>query len=200
MSEFDDNLEARAALFKALGHPVRLLLMSLIQLQPRHGEELAAILHLDPATISHHIAKLTEVGLLEPSKDQYYQVYSLTGKLLDLTIGQMAMLPQPDLVPNVELDAYRKKVLRAFYKQGRLLDFPSQVKKQRIVLEKIVEEFEVGHDYSERDVNQVLLDFHDDVATLRRGLIEHGLMVRVHGVYHRMADEDQSHDASPINS
>lgn len=200
MSEFDDNLEDRAALFKALGHPVRLLLISLIQIRPRHGEELAAILHLDSATISHHIAKLTEVGLLEPSKDQYYQVYSLTGKFLERTIGQMAMLPQLDLVPNVELDAYRKKVLRAFYKQGRLLEFPSQVKKQRIVLEKIVEEFEVGHDYSERDVNQVLLDFHDDVATLRRGLIEHGLMIRVHGIYRRMADEEQSHDAPPADS
>jgi len=58
------NLEARAELFKALGHPVRLLILSLIDIKPRHGEELAAILGLYPATVSHHLARLAAVDLL----------------------------------------------------------------------------------------------------------------------------------------
>ena len=66
----EQNLEARAEFFKALGHPARLLILNLVQMKPRHGEELATILKLKPATISHHLAKLTEVGLLESRKDQ----------------------------------------------------------------------------------------------------------------------------------
>jgi DNA-binding transcriptional ArsR family regulator len=48
-NEFELNLEARANLFKALGHPVRLLILNLVQMKPRHGEELATILKLNPA-------------------------------------------------------------------------------------------------------------------------------------------------------
>ena len=70
---FEENLDARAAFFQALGHPARLLILNLVQIGPRHGEELAAILGLAPATISHHLAKLTGVGLLVSEKDQYYQ-------------------------------------------------------------------------------------------------------------------------------
>jgi len=59
---FEENLEARAELFKALGHPMRLLILNLVKIKPRHGEELATILGLKPATISHHLSKLTQVG------------------------------------------------------------------------------------------------------------------------------------------
>lgn len=188
MSNADANLETRAALFKALGHPARLLILSLIQLQPRHGEELADILHLDPATISHHLTKLTEAGLLAATKDQYYQTYSLTGDLLDRTLGQVALLPQPDLPPGLEVDAYRQKVLKTFFKRGRLIEIPAQLKKRQIVLGKIVQEFEPAREYTEREVNQVLVEFHDDVATLRRGLIEHGLMTRANSIYRRVLE------------
>ena len=47
----EQNLAKRADLFKALGHPVRLLIINLIKMQPRHGEELAAILKLKAATV-----------------------------------------------------------------------------------------------------------------------------------------------------
>jgi DNA-binding transcriptional ArsR family regulator len=179
------NLEARAALFKALGHPVRLLILSLTRMQPRHGEELAAILNLDPATISHHLSKLAEVHLLVATKDQYYQTYSLVGDWLERTLGEVALLPQPSLAPGVEMDAYRRKVVETFFKRGRLIAIPSQLKKQQIVFETIAQEFEPARDYTEREVNQTLLDFHDDVAALRRGLVEYGLMTRAHGVYRR---------------
>ena len=185
MPDMESNLDARAALFKALGHPVRLLILSLIRIHPRHGEELADILHLDPATISHHLSKLAEAGVLAATKDQYYQTYSLAGDWQNRTLGQVALLPQPDLEPRVELDAYREKVIRTFFKRGRLVEIPAQLKKRQIVLEKIVGEFEPNRDYTEREVSQLLLDFHDDVATLRRGLIEHGLMTRSGGIYRR---------------
>ena len=179
------NLERRAEFFKALGHPVRLLILNLVQARPRHGEELALILMLNQATISHHLGLLLNAGLLTAQKDQYYQTYSLAPAALQKTLHEMVFFPQADMPAQVEEDAFRKKVLTTFMRYGRLTGFPAQLKKRQVILEKIVESFEPGRQYSEREVNVILLDFHDDVATLRRGLVESGLMKRAEGIYER---------------
>jgi ArsR family transcriptional regulator len=184
----EENLEARAELFKALGHPVRLLIMNLVEMRPRHGEELATILNLKPATISHHLAKLTDAGLLQSRKDQYYQTYSLVGDVLEKTLGEIVGLPQPGLKATVEEDAYRKKVLKTFFKHGRLTQIPVQLKKRQVILERLVQEFEPARTYSELEVNQTLLEFNEDVATLRRELVDNGLLDRDKGIYRRIAD------------
>jgi hypothetical protein len=184
------NLEARAELFKALGHPVRLLILNLVKVKPRHGEELAAILQLNPGTISFHLSKLADAGLLASRKDQYYQVYSLAGDVLGRTLGEVAFVPQSGLSARVETDAYRDKVLRTFFRRGRLTSIPAQLKKRQIVIERLAQEFEPGRTYTEREVNQVLVEVHDDVATLRRGLIEHKLMERDHGIYRRVPGQE----------
>ena len=185
---YEANLNQRAELFKALGHPVRLLILNLVRVQPRHGEELAAILRLTPATVSHHLSKLTAVGLMAAQKEQYYQVYSPAGDMLDKTLAEMVRLPQPGLTGNVAEDAYREKVLRTFFKQGRLTQIPAQQKKRLVVLEHLLQEFEPGRPYPEREVNHILLDFNEDVATLRREMIDHGLMKREKGIYERIGE------------
>ncbi len=188
----EENLEARAQLFKALGHPARLLILNLIKMKPRHGEELAEILRLKPATISHHLGKLTEAGLLTAKKDQYYQIYSLVKGILNKSLEDVVQLPQPDLSDGVEEDAYRKKVLKTFFKRGVLVQIPAQYKKQLIILEKLAEEFEPDQEYTERQVNQILLEFHEDVASLRRMMIDHKLLVREKGVYWRIVGDSSS--------
>lgn len=185
-SQLEENLEARAELFKSLGHPARLLILNLIEMKPRHGEELAEILGLNPATISHHLSKLSDAGLLVSRKDQYYQVYSMVEGVLDRSLADVVFLPQPGLPANVQEDAYRAKVLRTFIKRGRLVQFPAQLKKRQVVLERILQEFEPGRKYTEREVNLVLLEFNEDVASLRRGMIEYRYMQREKGVYWRV--------------
>lgn len=183
---YEDNLEARAQLFKALGHPVRLLIVNLVQTKPRHVEELATILNLNPATISHHVSQLVEAGLLSLTRDQYYHIYSLVGDVLNKTLDEVIRLPQSGLTAGVEEDAYRDKVLKTFFRHGRLTQIPAQLKKQQIILAKIVEEFEPGRHYPEHEVNRILLEFHEDVASLRRGMIDQGLMQRDKGIYWRV--------------
>ena len=187
-STAEQNLEARAKVFKALGHPTRLLILNLVKIKSRHGEELAAILRLQPATISHHLAILANAGLLSSKKDQYYQMYFPINDLLQTTLEQMITLPQPGLPKSVEVDAYREKVLKTFFKRGRLVSIPAQLKKRQVILEKIVEEFEPERNYTELEANQVLVEFHDDVASLRRGLISQKLMQRKKGMYWRIIE------------
>jgi len=189
------EVDARAELFKALGHPARLLILKLLKAKPRHVEELAAILQLCPATVSHHLAKLGSAGLVCSEKDQYFQVYSLYGAWMGRRLGELVFEAQPGLAAQVEEDAYRQKVLSTFLRQGRLVSIPAQRKKRLIILEKLAEEFEPGRTYPEREVNQVLVEYHDDVATLRRDMIGHGLMQREGGVYRRVMPAERHEDA-----
>jgi ArsR family transcriptional regulator, arsenate/arsenite/antimonite-responsive transcriptional repressor len=189
-STYHADLDARAALFTALGHPVRLLILNLVRQKTRHGEELAAILNLNPATISHHLSKLMDAGLLSAEKDQYYQVYSLRAEALKRPLAEVVFMPQPDLNQpgsgrRVEEDAYRQKVLTTFMLHGRVKQLPAQQKKRLVILEHLAQAFEPGREYSEREVTVMLLDYSDDPVTLRRLLVEHGLMQREQGIYRR---------------
>jgi len=188
-SEFEQNLETRAAFFKSLGHPVRLLILNLVQLKPRHGEELSDILNLNPATISHHVSKLIKAGLLKAKKDQYYQTYTLVPDITQKTLHELVYFPQPGLKAETEEDAYRRKVLRSFFKRGRLTGIPVQSKKRLVILEKLVQEFEPGRRYHENEVNRILVEFHEDVATLRREFIGQHLMDRKRGIYWRVEEQ-----------
>jgi len=162
-----------------------------VRVKPRHGQELATILNLKPATISHHLSILSDVGLLVSEKDQYYQMYSLREDILKMELNEAVKLPQAGVKEAVAEDAYRDKVIKSFFKRGRLVSLPRQLKKWNIVLEKIANEFEPERKYNEKEVNMILLDFNDDVASLRRGMIDQKFMVRDKGIYQRVLREKE---------
>jgi hypothetical protein len=76
-------------------------------------------------------------------------------------------------------------VLRAFLVGGRLTGLPAQQSKRAILLDFIVQRFEPGRRYGEADVNQALNQLWDDHATLRRALVDDGLLERDGGRYWR---------------
>lgn len=180
------ELEARAELFKALGHPTRLLLVNLIAGAPRHTEELADIVGVSAGTISHHLGLLVKVGLLQSRREQYYQIYTLAGEVMGRRLGDLVRLSLPGPGVGPGQDAWRQRVLDTFFVRGRLTHIPAQRKKRRVVLERLIEDFEPDRDYPEPEVNRILVDHHDDVATLRRELVGERLLERGDGVYRRL--------------
>lgn len=81
---------------------------------------------------------------------------------------------------------HREAVLRAFLgPDGRLRGIPSRHAKRLVVLDLLAQEFEPGERYDEVEVNRRLRAFHDDVAALRRYLVEDGFLDRAAGVYWR---------------
>jgi hypothetical protein len=82
--------------------------------------------------------------------------------------------------------AFDAKVLRSFVVNDRLVSIPAQEKKKLVVLRYLLERcFTEDRPYPEKEVNQRLALFHPDVASLRRYLVEYGLMTREAGVYRR---------------
>jgi len=63
---------------------------------------------------------------------------------------------------------------------GRLFQWPVKQKTQRMAIAYLAEHFEAGREYSEREVNEILLEWHTfgDWALLRRCLCDWDLMER----------------------
>ena len=59
------------------------------------------------------------------------------------------------------------------------------VRKRLVVLNLIAQRFAIGRMYSEVEVNTIVGDFHDDVAALRRYLVDEGFLERRNGQYWR---------------
>ena len=81
----------------------------------------------------------------------------------------------------VTTEEEKKKVLSAYFKEGlngQLETFPSKEKRKLIVLQNIIERFELGRTYSENEINEVLKTIYGDFATIRRALIVYGFMSR----------------------
>jgi hypothetical protein len=76
-------------------------------------------------------------------------------------------------------------VLRAFFRDGRLVRVPAQRTKRLVVLDKLARDFEPGVRYAEVEVNQKLLAYYPDYAALRRYLVEEDFLARENGVYWR---------------
>lgn len=78
-------------------------------------------------------------------------------------------------------------MLRTFVgPSGRLRTMPRAGRKRQIVLEQLVTVFEPGARYPELEVNTILRAFHDDVAALRRYLVDAELLERADGIYWRI--------------
>ncbi len=94
--------------------------------------------------------------------------------------------PQPARWASRLGEAERAAVLRAFLDaDGRLVRIPAKHTKRLVVLDLMAQEFVPGERYTETEVNNRLRPFHDDVAALRRYLVENLFLARQAGVYWR---------------
>ncbi len=75
----DEEASATAALFKALADPARVKIVNLLATsdEPVCACEFIPALGLSQATVSHHLRKLTEAGLLEREPRGKWAYFSL---------------------------------------------------------------------------------------------------------------------------
>lgn len=174
-------------LFKALADEKRIKIVALISTRPLSVQEIATAVELTPATTSHHLAVLREAGLVEATRDQYYSVYEFRPQPLFDALKTLAAPTQSPALDS-DLARYDQKVLTTYLVDGKLWSIPTQRKKRDVILRFLVERFEPDRVYSEKEVNQILVVYHDDVATLRRELVAEsaGLLTREDGRYRRV--------------
>ncbi|GAA2858027.1 metalloregulator ArsR/SmtB family transcription factor [Streptosporangium fragile] len=71
--------EAKAELFRLLGHPVRIRVLELLQEGPRPVRDLLAAIEAEPTGLSQHLAVLRRSGMVSAHRDGSTVVYALAG-------------------------------------------------------------------------------------------------------------------------
>ncbi len=174
-------------LFKCLADRSRLQILRSLAIEDMYVERLAQRLGITPSTVSFHLKKLAEAGVVSSYKSQYYMMYSLKREIFHTAIIDIISERSDEEELHKQRDeAYRKKVIDAFFEYGRLKAIPAQQKKERIILEEIVQAFDTDRTYTEAEVNAILNRYYDDHCTLRRDMIGEKLMERQDGVYRRI--------------
>ena len=185
------QLEKLVSYHKALSDPTRLRILRLVAEESMSGQELAVRLNVSAPTITHHIAKLREAGLLFEWREKNTIYFRLNSEMLEAksrgTVAFVSPLPSgkedTDMAQMTEAK-FRESVLKNFFtKEGRLKTIPAQLKKKIVVLESLAERLEMGRSYPEKEINAFLKEFHEDYATLRRELIMHQFMYREKEIY-----------------
>ena len=141
---------------------------------------------MSPATISHHLDRLSRARLVTAYLKSHFHYYRVQLKVLSDLSKALFAIDKPAPPEGLEgYSAFERKVLRDFVAGGKLKSLPSQRKKRRAVLKYVLSRFEQGKRYSEGEVNDEIRLLHDDCATIRRELIMNKLMARQDGIYWR---------------
>ncbi len=198
------DAERLAAAFRVLADPTRLRILGRLAEGTLSGAELGRALGLTAPTISHHMARLVGAGFVGVTEAGASRRYALDQRALtsvttgngaagdDDRIGDGTIGPdgedeaaggRPLVGAGPAADGATLKVLRDFFAGDRLTTLPAKRKKRVIVLQHILARFRPGVEYPEREVNETLRAIFDDVATLRRELVDYGFMSRENGVY-----------------
>lgn len=172
--------------FKALADESRLKIVGLLASSERSVRELAELLDLRAPTVSHHLGRLRELGIVGVRAEGTTRYYSLQVEALEgMSKGVLAPARMRALVEDVDADATDRKVLRDFFDGDRLTQIPARRKKREAILRFLAARFEPELRYPQREVNEVLARYHPDVAYLRRELVGTGLLERSRGEYWR---------------
>ena len=176
MSETPDEI------LRALADPERLAIAGALSRGSASARTLSERLEIPIKRVRTHLNRLAAAGVVRLDDDR--SDYRLDAETLRWAAGQVG----PPRGAGMALGAANEdeeQVLRTFFRNGRLTEIPMKRSKRRIVLERIALEFEPGVRYDEKEVNAIVGRFLNDYASLRRYLVDEGMLSREHGEYWR---------------
>jgi len=190
----EEEQQVALQFFRALADESRLKIVGLLANGERSVDALADALHLKAPTVSHHLAKLRDAGLVQMRAEGTVHLYRLDMQIVR-QMSRDILTPEriASLADDEEGDAWDRKVLRQSFEGERLKQIPASRKKRDVILNWLAGRFEIGVRYPEKEVNAIIKQHHEDSATLRRELIDGGWMERENGVYWLVDVDRQPH-------
>ena len=175
---------------KTLGDPTRIRILSLLAKGPLHGQAIAGKLGLKAPTITHHMTKLRDTGIVYQRKDKntiYY--YIDEKKFRSYSEALPTMLYQPNYDKEDDSVKTQAVINNFLAPDGTLKHLPSQRKKKIIILKHLINGLERGKKYPEKEMNEYIKKFHPDFATIRREFIINHFMYRENNIYELNPEE-----------
>src|SRR5258708_39303015 len=180
-------------LLKALADESRLTLLRLLNEHEYTVGDLAERVQLSEPTVSHHLARLREVGLVTLRMAGNQRFYRVNNGGLAGFKGLVGEIEQAPGAPDVAVsddgwiaalcwDAWDLQVLRDHTVNQQLTHIPSKQKKLLVVLRWLATLFQPEKLYTEPEVNAILKAVYEtDFVGLRRDLVDFGYLRRERG-------------------
>lgn len=186
----DAQLDTLVRTLKALADESRIRILGLLATEDRSVDELALALGLRSPTVSHHLARLREAGLVTMRVEGNAHIHALDRSRLQ-ALGPELFAPGAlaGLATEPSTEALERHVLYHYFEGERIKEIPASRKKRDVLLRWLADRFEHDARYPERRVNEIIGRHHPDFATLRRELVGARLMAREDGVYWRLQQE-----------
>jgi hypothetical protein len=189
--------------FKAMVHEDRLKIIGLLSLEALTPAQIAERLGMKGVDVLRHLQPLERLELISSEREPFPEhghlseakvLYMLNVQALhDWSRRVLSGMRARPAVEEIDADEYDRKVLRDFMTaDGKLKALPTQEKKLQAVLRYLAQAFEPGQQYTEKQVNEILLRTYADMTTLRRCLVDAGLLQRERGVYWRTAPAEET--------
>src|SRR6185369_9726794 len=117
--------EQSIAIMKALADQSRIAIVNSLLEQPQYVEEIARRHALATSTVSFHLRKLEQAGLVTSRKEQYYAVFQANDQIFATTLREIVSVPPAGKeLQDERMEEYRQKVLESFFRNGRLEKLP----------------------------------------------------------------------------
>lgn len=173
-------------ILKALSDESRLNIFRLLLERDAYIEVISERLKLAPSTISFHLKKLSDAGLVSSKKDQYYTIYFAVPELAEVSLKHLVLgagikLKEQDKVE----EQYREKVLKSFFKYGKLTKIPSQKMKREWVLQRVAESVPSNKSFSPAELKELLTEIYSDPGILVTEMTAAGVLQLEAGKYSR---------------
>jgi biotin operon repressor len=178
-------------MLKALADESRLTLLQLLNEKEYAVGELAEQMDLSEPTISHHLARLREAGLVTlrmAGNQRFYRINNDgLAKFRQLAATLEQRPPEPVVSDNhwieaLGWDADSQQVLRDYTFNGKMRQIPNKRKKLLVILRWLATLFEADKLYTEPEINAILKAVYEsDHVTLRRELVDYGYLRRERG-------------------
>jgi hypothetical protein len=160
---------------KAMASAERLRIIGVLVRGRATQSDIAEQLGMPVREVFNHLSFLAHVGVIHETDG----VYDLDEKAIEAFARGQFEGKRPFFEAKEEESEDARKVLKNFLNaDGTLKQIPLQGNKLLIILNFIVDAFAFDANYTEKEVNTILRRFHLDTATLRRYLVDHGLMAR----------------------
>ncbi len=163
-----------------MAEPERRRVIAALILTSGNVDDIVSVTDLELRQVVDALERLMTAGLVEVGSNGVYVLLEETFKLAARSSQQ-----RPNPGHEQSQIAPDDQVINRSIVDGRLVHLPRKRSKRLVVLDFFAQLFEPGAHYSERQVNATLRAFDDDVATLRRYLVDEGFLDRADGSYWR---------------
>lgn len=160
---------------KAMSDADRLRIIGVLAVHPATAKQIASELDITFRDAFNHLSCLEFVGAVRKTDDLYILDSDALKTLSKKQFGD----ERETYTPAPDLDEKARKVLAVHLNpDGMIKQIPLQPAKLRVILNYLIAAFTPDLDYTEKEVNTILLRFNEDTSGLRRDLVDAGLLAR----------------------